>query len=68
MLDTSLTLLATLAALTANERFVFLLSDIAASAYGRDFLIESENGQRLVDTFISFVSQAPLKKSARIKR
>ncbi|KAK7105320.1 heat shock factor 2-binding protein-like [Littorina saxatilis] len=56
---------------TNESRFILALcgtvTNIAASAYGRDFLMGSENGQRLIDAFFTFVSQAPLKKSAKIK-
>ncbi|XP_076438279.1 heat shock factor 2-binding protein-like [Babylonia areolata] len=56
---------------TDESRFILALcgtvTNVAASAYGRDYLMGSENGLRLVDTFLSFLSQAPLHKSAKIK-
>ncbi len=33
--------------------------DVAASAYGRDFLSSGEDGQALIDTLCSVISEAP---------
>ncbi|KAL8568769.1 hypothetical protein ACOMHN_003174 [Nucella lapillus] len=56
---------------TNESRFILALcgtvTNIGASAYGRDYLMGSESGHRLVDAFLAFISQAPLHKSAKIK-
>ncbi|XP_041373795.1 heat shock factor 2-binding protein-like [Gigantopelta aegis] len=44
-----------------------VITNVAASAFGRDFLVSNENGRHLIDTFVSFLTEAPLKKSARLK-
>ncbi|XP_071094675.1 heat shock factor 2-binding protein-like [Haliotis cracherodii] len=46
---------------------VGIITNVAASAYGRDFLISRDSGRHLVDTFTNFLADAPLKKSARLK-
>ncbi|XP_069126206.1 heat shock factor 2-binding protein-like isoform X1 [Argopecten irradians] len=44
-----------------------IITNIAASAYGRDFLITNQNGRHVVDTYLSVLSEAPNGKSARLK-
>uniref|UniRef100_A0A8W8HLQ4 Heat shock factor 2-binding protein n=1 Tax=Magallana gigas TaxID=29159 RepID=A0A8W8HLQ4_MAGGI len=44
-----------------------VITNIAASAFGRDFLITNPRGRQLVDTFISVLEEAPHGKSARLK-
>lgn len=44
------------------------MPDIAASAFGRDFLITNLRGRQLVDTFIYVLEEAPHVKSARLKK
>ncbi|XP_046544415.1 heat shock factor 2-binding protein-like [Haliotis rubra] len=46
---------------------VGIITNVAASAYGRDFLISRDSGRHLVGTFTNFLADAPLKKSARLK-
>ena len=42
--------------------------DIAASAFGRDFLINNQCGKQLVDIYIATLGEAPCGKSARLKK
>ncbi|XP_033749136.1 heat shock factor 2-binding protein-like [Pecten maximus] len=44
-----------------------IITNIAASAYGRDFLITNQNGRQVIDAFLSVLSEAPNGKSARLK-
>lgn len=44
-----------------------VITNIAASAFGRDFLITNPRGRQLVDTFIYVLEEAPHGKSARLK-
>lgn len=44
-----------------------VITNIAASAFGRDFLITNPWGRQLVDTFINVLEEAPHGKSARLK-
>ncbi|XP_060063773.1 heat shock factor 2-binding protein-like [Ylistrum balloti] len=44
-----------------------IITNIAASAYGRDFLITNQNGQQVIDTYFNVLSEAPNGKSARLK-
>jgi len=45
-----------------------LLPDIAASAYGRDFLMSNSHGKEILDTYIELLSEAPTGSSAKLKR
>ncbi|XP_021362678.1 heat shock factor 2-binding protein-like isoform X2 [Mizuhopecten yessoensis] len=44
-----------------------IITNIAASAYGRDFLITNQNGRHVIDTYLNVLSEAPNGKSARLK-
>ncbi|ESP04797.1 hypothetical protein LOTGIDRAFT_229909 [Lottia gigantea] len=43
------------------------ITNIAASAYGRNFIITNLNGRQLIDTFSMFIAEAPVKKSSVLK-
>ncbi|GFO31797.1 heat shock factor 2-binding protein-like [Plakobranchus ocellatus] len=42
-------------------------TNIAASALGREQLASNSQGRQLIDTFVTFVGEAPLNKSANMK-
>ncbi|GAB1602705.1 hypothetical protein Ahia01_000550500 [Argonauta hians] len=46
---------------------MLLLIDIAASAYGRDFLVNNTYGCQIIDIFITVLAEAPNKKSTKLK-
>ncbi|KAK3800812.1 hypothetical protein RRG08_012844 [Elysia crispata] len=56
-----------------TDEAIFIISlcgiatNIAASAFGREHLATTSHGRHLVDTFITFVRDAPLDKSANMK-
>ncbi|XP_077870159.1 heat shock factor 2-binding protein-like [Saccoglossus kowalevskii] len=56
---------------TDEAQFVLALSgiitNIAASAYGRDFLVTNSNGQILINTMTSILSQTPITHSAKLR-
>ncbi|KAK6173504.1 hypothetical protein SNE40_016943 [Patella caerulea] len=43
------------------------VTNVAASAYGRNFLVTNQHGRQLIDTFTVFLAEAPVKKSAVLK-
>ena len=50
------------------KRCSYFIVDIAASAYGRDYLVTHKYSQQLIDTYLDILQQAPVKKSARLKK
>ncbi|XP_048732511.2 heat shock factor 2-binding protein-like isoform X1 [Ostrea edulis] len=44
-----------------------IITNIAASAFGRDFLINNPHGCLLIDTYIIVLEEAPTGKSSRLK-
>ncbi|WAR00336.1 HSF2B-like protein [Mya arenaria] len=44
-----------------------IITNIAASAYGREFLCTNPTGKEILDTYIKALSDAPQGKSARLK-
>ena len=54
--------------ITDYFKVILFSSDIAASAFGRDFLITNQNGRQVIDTYIKVLSEAPQGKSARMKK
>ncbi|KAK3098454.1 hypothetical protein FSP39_019603 [Pinctada imbricata] len=44
-----------------------IITNIAATAYGRDFLISNQHGKALMETFITVLGEAPTGKSSRLK-
>ncbi|KAI0217877.1 Heat shock factor 2-binding protein [Lamellibrachia satsuma] len=45
-----------------------IITNIAASPCGRDFLMTRDTGRTLLDTFVTVLSEAPSRKCARMKK
>ena len=45
-----------------------MLLDIAATAYGRDFLMKHQQSEQLINTFIKVLAQEPCIKFATMKK
>lgn len=56
---------------TNEEHFILalcgIITNIAASAYGRDFLVTNPCGCKVIDTFLTILNEAPSKKSTKLK-
>ncbi|XP_036359060.1 heat shock factor 2-binding protein-like [Octopus sinensis] len=56
---------------TDEEHFILamcgIITNIAASAYGRDFLVNNTYGCQIIDIFITVLAEAPNKKSTKLK-
>ncbi|XP_071166501.1 heat shock factor 2-binding protein-like isoform X3 [Mytilus edulis] len=44
-----------------------IITNIAASALGRDFLVTNQYGRQLIDTYLKVLSEAPNGKAAKLK-
>ncbi|CAI9722949.1 Hypothetical predicted protein [Octopus vulgaris] len=57
---------------TDEEHFILamcgIITNIAASAYGRDFLVNNTYGCQIIDIFITVLAEAPNKKSTKLKK